>query len=304
MKNNSDNIQLSNLVDMDNPDSVLNEVKEIAALMSPGFDPRPVERVFEDVLRLFRGEFPGYRKCNTEYHDLKHTTDTFLAFARLMHGAFIKGHHFKTRNITLGLISALMHDTGYMQTMNDDTGTGAKYTLQHISRSIAFMDKYFRDKEYYSGEDFDHCGQMLNCTGFSANVGSIGFKSDEVGMLGKILGTADLLGQMADRNYLEKLIFLYNEFHEGQVQGFADEFDLLKKTISFYDIIKNRFVTELGSVNRYMVCHFEERWNINRDLYLDAIEKNIGYLKGVIDGPEKDYRAHFRRSSIIQRSSA
>lgn len=124
MKNNNDNIQLSNLIDMEDPDSVLNEVKEIASLMSPGFDSRPLGQVFKDVLRLFRGEFPGYRKCNTEYHDLKHTTDTFLAFARLIHGAFINGHHFKERNMTLGLISALMHDTGYMQTMNDNTGTG------------------------------------------------------------------------------------------------------------------------------------------------------------------------------------
>jgi len=304
MKNNNDNIQFSNLIDMEDPYSVLNEVKEIVSLMSPGLDFRPVEQVFEDVLKLFRGEFAGYRKCNTEYHDLKHTTDTFLAFARLIHGAFINRHYFKERNIALGLISALMHDTGYMQTMNDDTGTGAKYTLQHISRSIAFMDKYFIDNEYFSGEDFERCGQMLNCTGFSAHVGSIDFNSEEVEILGKILGTADLLGQMADRNYPEKLLFLYSEFHEGQVLGFADEFDLLKKTINFYDIIKKRFVTELGSVNKFSVYHFAERWNINRDLYSEAIEKNIGYLKSVIDNSEKDYRTHLRRGGMVQKNSA
>lgn len=160
------------------------------------------------------------------------------------------------------------------------------------------------DNEYYSGEDFDRCGQMLNCTGFSAHVGSIDFNTNEVEMLGKILGTADLLGQMADRNYLEKLLFLYSEFHEGQVQGFADELDLLKKTINFHDIIKKRFVTELGSVNKFMVYHFAERWNINKDLYLDAIENNIGYLNGVISNSGKDYRAHFRRGGVIQRLSA
>ena len=299
MKDNNENIQLSNLIDMDDPDSVLNEVKVICSMMLPDLDFRPIEQVFEDVLRLFRGEFPGYRKCNTHYHDLKHTTDTFLALARLVHGAFIKGHRFKERNIMLGLTSALMHDTGYMQDMDDDTGTGAKYTLLHISRSIAFMDKYFAASDYYSGEDFDCCGQMLNCTGFSANVSTIGFETAEVEMLGKILGAADLLGQMADRNYLEKLRSLYNEFQEGNVPGFKDEFDLLEKTINFYEIINKRLVTELGGVNKLAIYHFAERWNINRDLYSEVIEKNIRYLREVICNSRENYHIHLRRGIVV-----
>lgn len=234
----NDKMELAKLVNMDDPYSVLGEVRHVASMMYPQIELGPVERLFDDILRLFKGDFPGYRKCNTEYHDLQHTTDTFLASARLIHGAFISGHHFKERNIVLGLIAALMHDTGYIQTNNDDTGTGAKYTLQHISRSIDFMDNYFRGKHYYSVEDFDCCGKMLNCTGFSTKVGSIDFNSDETEVIGKILGTADLLGQMADRKYLEKLLFLYDEFVEGKVMGFENEFDLLKKTISFYDITK------------------------------------------------------------------
>ena len=36
-----------------------------------------------------------------------------------------------------------------------------------------------------------------------------------------MLGTADLIGQMADRYYLEKLLLLYEEFSEaGQDTGF------------------------------------------------------------------------------------
>lgn len=294
----TDNMQLARLINMDDPYSVLTEVRHISSMMYPGIEFRPVEELFEDIIRLFRGDFPGYRKCNTEYHDLLHTTDTFLAVARLMHGAFASGHHFRERNIVLGLISALMHDTGYLQTENDDTGTGAKYTLQHISRSIAFMDHYFRGKNYYSPDDFDCCGKMLNCTGFSTIVGSIDFNSDETEFIGKILGTADLLGQMADRKYLEKLLFLYDEFVEGNIRGFENEFDLLKKTISFYDITKKRFEDELGGVNRYMIYHFRERWNIDRDLYTEAIEKNISYLNDIVNKTEKSYKSCLRRNGF------
>jgi hypothetical protein len=80
-------IQFSNMVNMEDPQSVFDEVRTIVLMMFPEFDFGILNRVFKDIVRLFRGEYPGYRKCNTEYHDLKHATDTFLAMARLMQGS-------------------------------------------------------------------------------------------------------------------------------------------------------------------------------------------------------------------------
>jgi bifunctional pyridoxal-dependent enzyme with beta-cystathionase and maltose regulon repressor activities len=79
--------QLSRLVDMSDPHRVFDEVKTILSMSFSEFDFETLNRVFEDVVRLFRGEYPGYRECTTEYHDLKHTTDTFMAMTRLIHGA-------------------------------------------------------------------------------------------------------------------------------------------------------------------------------------------------------------------------
>ena len=141
---NNNNSQLSSLIDMQEPYSVLGEVKTVYGMMFPGMEFEVVRLFFDDIVRLFRGEFPGYRKCNTEYHDLKHTTDTFLATARLIHGAIADGHRFSERSARLGLISALMHDTGYSQTIDDEKGTGAKYTIEHVDRSIDFAEVYFK----------------------------------------------------------------------------------------------------------------------------------------------------------------
>jgi hypothetical protein len=108
----SKELQLSLLVDMENPQSVLDEVKTVVLMMFPEFDFEHVNCVFEDVVRLFRGQYPGYQKCNIQYHDLKHTTDTLLGMASLIHGAMLNKLTFSEKNVGLGLMCALFHDTG------------------------------------------------------------------------------------------------------------------------------------------------------------------------------------------------
>jgi hypothetical protein len=295
-------LQLSILVNMKNPLSVLEEVRTIILMMFANLDFRQVERVFRDVVRLFNGEYPGYRACNTEYHNLRHTTDAFLAMARLMHGAMVGGRELTREQVNLGLICALMHDTGYIQTLDDDYGTGAKYTRIDSRRSIGFMDKYLTESGF-PRENFMHYPQILMCTGLDKKVSEIEFRSQEAELLGKMLGTADLLGQMADRIYLEKLLFLYYEFKEGRIIEYDSEFDLLKKTIDFYDMIKKRLATELSGINEYMHFHFKVCWNVDRDLYMEAIEKNIEYLKILLDKHDEDYREHLSRGGVVRRLS-
>jgi hypothetical protein len=296
-----DKIQFSNIVNMDDPQRVLDEVKSIAYDIFPDLDFNSVNSVFRDIVRLFRGEYPGYRKCNTEYHDLKHTTDTLLAMARLIHGISVKEKNkFTEKMVELGLISALLHDTGYIQTVDDRTGTGAKYTNTHIRRSIEFMQKYFEERGY-SKEDFINCENILSCTSFSTRIDDLNFDSSEIKILCTMLGTADLVGQMADRTYLEKLLFLFYEFQEGNVEGYENELDLLKKTLTFYDKTKRRLSGELGNVNKYMRSHFKARWDTDRDLYMESIDNHISYLKTTLQNHENDYRDQFRRGGIVDK---
>jgi len=287
-------MQLSRIIDMEDPDSVLDEVRAIVFIMFPDFGFDTVDRVFKDIVRLFRGMYPGYRRCTTQYHDLKHTTDAFLAMARLMHGAFMSGENLTKEQVDLVLVCALMHDTGYIQTIDDEVGTGAKYSRIDTRRSIVFMEKYIADSGL-SKEDFKHYPNILICTDLDTKINKIRFESREIELLGKMLGTADLLGQMADRTYLEKLLFLFYEFREGGIMGYDSELDLLKKTIDFYAMTRKRFARELDNVNEYVRQHFKARWNLDRDLYMEAIEKNISYLKFLLKNHEKDYRDCLRR---------
>jgi len=285
------------LLDIKDNNAILKEVKFTTSLINPQFDFKYLDKAFRDVEKLFCGHYTGFQKCNTNYHDLRHTMLVVLAMARLIHGAYLQGIKFTDKEINLGLISALMHDIGYIQTDDDDSGTGAKYTLVHIKRSIMFVQDYYAQEEYFQ-EDLESFSDILNCTGLSIDIKKITFSSDNIEIMGKILGTADLLGQMADRLYLEKLIPLFHEFEEGKVSGFDGELDLLRKTTNFYNVTTARFENDLGNVIKYMADHFKERWNIDRNIYNDAIEKNINYLKFILKINEKNVSACLRRNAI------
>jgi hypothetical protein len=271
-------------ISLDNPPDVLAEIKNIILLIFREFDFSQFEQVFHNILELFSGNYPGYRRCNTLYHDLNHTMDCLLVTAKLIHGASLNGVRFGKKEVNLGLISALMHDTGYIQAIDDKTGTGAKYTICHIQRSIEFMKQYFQDHQF-SLEDLQICSNLLRCTGLDVKIAEIRFQTREHEILGKILGTADLIGQMANEHYLEKLPFLYYEFKEGGVQCYTDEFDLLKKTPAFWEMVKERFVSDLGQVDRYLRDYLRALWGINQDLYRQAIDRNIERLQSLLAAP-------------------
>ncbi len=292
-------VKLSDLVDIHSPEAVLKEVQEILHLISPEFDREPVNSAFTSIVQIFRGEYPGYQACNTLYHDLRHTTDAFLAMARLIHGAMLNGYHFTELNVITGLVASLFHDVGYILEEHDKEGTGAKYTADHEQKSAEFFEKHglengFPQEEIVVGKI------MILCTDLMTDIGTIDFPGEDIEMLGRMINAADLLGQMADRTYLEKLLFLYHEFKEGKVGDYEGEVDILKKTPRFYDFIQNRTETISALLDQFMVSHFKDRWNLDTNLYTEAIQRQQKFLKKILAIPDSDPRDHLKRSDIVQ----
>ena len=105
-----------------------------------------------------------------------------------------------------------------------------------------------------------------------------------------MVGTADLIGQMSDRLYLEKCReFLYREFVWGQlaretlpdgreVVHYASAEDLVIKTPDFYEqVARERIENKFGAVHRYAEAHFE-----GANLYQSEIDRNMGFLREVV----------------------
>lgn len=293
---------LGDLTDMKDPKRVFEEVQSILGMIFQEPSYQMIERAFTDTIRLFNGEYPGYRQCTTPYHDLKHATDSMLAMTRLIHGAVLEGHSLTEPQASFGIMCALMHDTGYIQKEEDTEGTGAKHTGSDTIRSIEFIKGYLRDNLLIS-DQLPPCDDILICASLETRTAEFSFPSPLVELLCKLLGTADLMGQMADRTYLEKLLHLYKEFREAEVAGYKDELDLFKKTNDFYERVKKRLREEFDGVCDYAQHHFRERWGIDRNLYLEAIESNIRYLTYVLENHEKNYRNHLRRERGVRRLS-
>jgi hypothetical protein len=284
----------------DSPADVLNEVLVILKLISPDFDTDPVRDVFNAAKRLYTGKYPGYRACNTDYHDHRHACAVFLAMARLINGAVIDKVAFTERQVVLGLTAAILHDAGYIQQASDKDGTGAKHTAKHVQRSMEFLNRHGAEHGL-SPEEIAAVQDMIRCTDLSTDIAAVNFSDSQTELLGKMLGTADLLAQLADRVYLEKLLFLYYEYKEGGVGDYESELDVLKNAVEFYDYFEDRLKTTLDGTDRFMSSHFASRWNLHKDLYREMIARQKNYLLKILKIPDTDPRDHLKRGGIVEK---
>ncbi|MBC2717569.1 MAG: hypothetical protein HF978_19870 [Desulfobacteraceae bacterium] len=295
--------KLYDLLDSQDHKAVLSEIVTIVSLLDSDSIMDQFQSVYQDIVRLFNGEYPGYQASNTKYHNLEHTTMVTLATARLIHGSVKGGYRFEPENVMLGLIAALFHDSGLIQTKQDRKGTGAKYTIGHEKRSVRFMQKNLKANDF-SDQQMDDCAQLIKCTNLKIEVADISFRSQEIENLGKIVGSADLLAQMADRHYLEKLILLFKEFEEAGIPGFDSEGELLEKTEGFYNnVTRKRLTYDFDNISLNMSNHFKYRWQVDRDLYTESIRNNIKYLKSILGDGKKSrlfYQQHLKRGGLIK----
>ncbi|MCW5624708.1 MAG: hypothetical protein KIT73_08345, partial [Burkholderiales bacterium] len=274
------------------PVSVRTEIIRVAADLYGDLPSPVIGRAFDDVVQIYQGEFPGYRACDTDYHNLQHVLDVTLAMARLMDG-YERG---AGRRLTLGgqlfefgVVLALFHDVGYIRREADTRhANGAEYTLTHVSRSGGFL------QEWLGRTDLGHlahlAARLVHFTGYEVSVDRIRVGDPLLRRIGYMLGSADIVAQMADRCYLEKCRDrLYPEFVLGGVARvvgpggvpeirFASGDDLVIKTPHFYEAATARLEGELQGMHHHLEVHFR-----GQNLYLEALQKNIRYAQTVAD---------------------
>ncbi len=255
--------------------------------------------IFDDIRALYEGRFDGYKACDTEYHDFRHVIDVTLASLRIADSLILNGEKFEKNNIFLVGIAAVFHDTGYIPEKNDPVENGAVYTSTHVRRSMVFAEKYMSERGY-SVDDIEKTKQMILITDLSVKIKDVTFIDAETERFAKILASADLIGQMADRIYLEKLLFLYREFEIGHIP-YSSEADLLNKTIGFCKIMDNRLENDLDGVNKHLILHFQKRYNIDEDLYRKGMEGNLKYLTKILEEHPGHHREFLRRDNIVEK---
>jgi hypothetical protein len=245
-----------------------------------------IPAAFEWAMEYFEGKYRDYQPIDARYHDLEHTLQGALCMARLLFGRFNAKAQpiLDQRMFELGMLAILLHDTGYLKKRGDVEGTGAKYTLTHVDRSIEFAAIFMGDHGYALAE-VQSVQRMIRCTGINVKLNTINFENDAELITGFALGTADLLGQMAAEDYIEKLPILFSEFAEsarfndGKTKSgglFSSVEDLMQKTPAFWEnYVRAKISHDFLNLFEFLNDPYPDgpNWYINR------IEHNIAKLQ-------------------------
>jgi hypothetical protein len=283
-------MDVSNTVDVSDPVAVEHAVKYIIGGRYEGFDLSSVGVLFRDFSRLYEGRLPGYRACDIKYHNAQHVLDVTLAMARLVDG--LGATQPLEPNMALaGIAAALFHDSGYIRRTRDSRNkNGGAYTRSHVSRSARFIAEYLPQVglEYLVGT----CTRIVHFTRHDIEPCQLAVANDQEYVLGTLLGTADLIAQMADIDYIRKCReHLYEEFVAGGIASDGDEGEegntatkyrspeqLLRLTPGFMrDAIDIRLDGHFDRVHRYAAEHFG-----GRHLYMEAIQQNCSGLEELL----------------------
>jgi hypothetical protein len=268
------------------PTAVEVEVQAAYLGMFPRGDAMIVPRVFGWAIECFTGGYGNYQAVDARYHDFEHTLQGTLCMARLLHGRHRANAHpqLTQRGFELGIVAILMHDTGYLKKRGDIEGTGAKYTVTHVDRSAEFAGLLLAEKNF-PREDIQAVQNMIHCTGLDAALSVIPFQSEMEKVVGHALGTADLLGQMAAPDYVDKLPVLYSEFAEAThfskdkphfIAMFSSAADLMQKTPAFWEkYVQMKLNRDFGGIYRFLNDPYPDGPND----YLLRIEANMKKLR-------------------------
>jgi hypothetical protein len=287
---------VTNRVNVEHPDTVRDAVLEIFAARFPGANLVPLERAFDDFHALFEGRYPGFLACDTLYHDIRHTLDMTLAMARLIDGherSCAAAERLGARRAMMGVLVALLHDAGYLKRSSESkVENGAVFTKVHVSRSADFISCYLPVVGFAA--EAPVASRLVHFTGYEMEIDDIPVDDPRDRMIGYMVGTADLIGQMSDRMYLEKVReYLYGEFVWGniarermpdgrEIVRYTSPDDLMIKTPGFYEYVaRTRIGKKLYGVDRYAEAHFD-----GPNLYQVAIESNMDFLRRAIETAE------------------
>ena len=273
-------------IDTRQPSLVEAEIRVAYAAMFRDFQPDYVATIFQWAVDCFQGRYKDYQPIDAHYHDMEHTLQGALCMAQLLRNRHDTNAEPRlTRRIfELGMLAILMHDTGYLKKRGDNEGTGAKYTLTHVDRSIQFAGELMHGHDY-AVEDILAVQNMIRCTGVNVKLDTIMFQDELEKIVGFSLGTADLLGQMAAADYVDKLPVLYSEFaeaaryNEGKMKAggfFTSADDLMQKTPMFWEkYVQSKINREFLGVYRFLNLPFPD----GKNGYLERIDANITRLR-------------------------
>lgn len=257
---------------------------------SAPFDRDLLHATFAFVERLYRGDEPGWLVCDMPYHDLRHALDAALVMARLVDGCRQDGcdRALGPDAALAAVLLALLHDTGFLRATAEASLCGPQLAQGHEYRSAAFAAGYLRSTSLDRHADL---APLIMATRMSiAPAAALEGHDGAAITIGRMLGSADLLCQLADPRYLERCYHhLYPEMLLGaddaarSVDGprrfvVEDAREMLARTPGFLkDVALPRLREGFGFVARHLAAHFG-----GSDPYAASVRGNVARCERIV----------------------
>lgn len=194
-------------------------------------------------------------KSDSLYHDVEHTILAASAAQHLLEGKHILEGGVSQRDWMCVVLAALCHDIGFANnccTLDDadhvatgvpgqtaprsEFATNASLMPFHVDRSKLFVRERFGKRLLFAldKEDVEAICSYIEMTRFPIPADA---EHQQTKGLGALVRAADLIGQLSDPRYLQKIPALFYEFKEmGAVEefGYTDPRDLTRKYPDFF----------------------------------------------------------------------
>ena len=277
-------------VNLRDPEAVAASIRAIMDRnYGSGYDRVLLDRVINDLVRCYSGTYSGLKRCDTLYHDLRHALDTGLTMARMIDGDIEAGGRngppLSAEQALLGIFLALFHDIGLLRRDGETYLWGAQLLPVHEERGVQFMLTYLWSTSLIG---LANKAELIMPTKLTFHIPEDWAAEDR--KVASMIGSADLISQMADRCYLEKCRdFLFAEFRAIGLAGrpgdpYPDATTLLMKTPGFVlGLAMDRLNREFGGILHVVEGHFS-----GSNPYLKAIDRHIDYLGRKLQSDDLD----------------
>lgn len=225
------------------------------------------------------------------YHNMEHTIMVTLVGQEILRGKHLREGGVSPRDWLNFIISLLCHDIGHIRGIcrDDRDGyytTGIKNQMVTLPEGAtdASMSPYHVDRgKLFIRERFGG-HPVIDAEVIAANIELTRFPvpddSDHqnTSSYPGLVRAADLIGQLADPNYLRKLPALFYEFQETGINkqlGYKSPFDLRKGYPSFYWGMVSRYIQE--GLRYLRVTQEGKQWIANLYAHVFASEHKEFY---------------------------
>ena len=199
-------------------------------------------------------------RTDAPYHNCEHTLLVCLVGQQILSGKQALGDPISAHDWVHYLVSLLFHDIGYLKSLLPgdivgsraadglggwlqlpDGATDAFLTPIHVDRGVAFVRQLFADNPLI---DVEMLAFNIENTRFPVPE-PVRSRSRSRLQWQDLTRAADLIGQLADPAYLQKLPALYTEFLEcgsAQSSGLKSYIDLIRQFPHFYSQVVDPLV--------------------------------------------------------------